>query len=183
MIANRTFKSLKSSARHGYQKRRRDPLPVPARTLAIASIMLGSLMSILPLVANMPLMPPFGLLMFVAWRVLRPHLLPNWSGVLFGLFDDLVSGNLLGTAMFLWGALSIAIDSAERYFPWRGFYHDWVMSAIAAIIFIIGAALLGSVSSGSFDLILFLPQVLISVCVAPLVMRLVLALDRRRIGL
>lgn len=175
MIGNRTYNSLKNSAR----SKRRTHVPVSARTLAIGSILLGSLTAIIPMVASMPILPPFGLLTFVAWRVLRPHLLPNWSGVLFGLFDDLVSGNPIGTAMFLWGALSIAIDSSERYFPWRGFYHDWVISGISSTIYILMAALFGSAGTGTFDLLLFLPQILISICAAPLVMRLVVALDRR----
>lgn len=181
MIASKTLKSLRSSARQGY-KRRRDPLPVPARAFAIASILLGSLTSILPFIATTPLMPPFGLLVFIAWRLLRPHLLPNWSGVLFGLFEDLVSGNVLGTAMFLWGSISIALDGSDRFFPWRGFYHDWIMSGLAAFIYLMGAAILSAMGGGNFDPLLLLPQLLITICAIPLVMRLVLILDRWRLG-
>src|SRR3546814_14030046 len=36
------------------------------------------------------LLPPFGLMVLLAWRLLRPESLKIWSPVLLGLFDDLL---------------------------------------------------------------------------------------------
>ena len=54
--------------------------------------MLGSMLTALPLVSGLPLVPPFGFLMLLAWRFVRPGLLPVWAGLPLGLWDDLFSG-------------------------------------------------------------------------------------------
>lgn len=69
---------------------------------AVASILAGSLVTLLPVVATVPFLPPFGLLMFLGWRLLRPGALPVWAAAPLGLFDDLVSGQPLGSAVLLW---------------------------------------------------------------------------------
>ena len=55
------------------------------------TILLGSLTPWLPVIAPAPVLPPFGFMMLLAWRLLRPGLLPLWAGLPLGLFDDLYS--------------------------------------------------------------------------------------------
>ena len=59
----------------------------------ILSVMTGSmLVSILPVIAITPSLPPLGLLMLLGWRLLRPDLWPLWIAAPLGLFDDVLSG-------------------------------------------------------------------------------------------
>ena len=65
------------------------------------------------LIASAPVLPPLGFLAFVAWRQLRPGLLPVWAGLPLGLFDDLFSGQPFGTAVMLWSIAAIVLDVIE----------------------------------------------------------------------
>ena len=57
-------------ARYARLSHARSPLRV--RGTPIASVMVASLLpSILPIVATSPTVPPFGLLMLLAWRLFR----------------------------------------------------------------------------------------------------------------
>src|SRR3546814_6121049 len=71
-----------------------DAARVAPRTWIIPaiSVMLGSLVTIIPVIFPGGLLPPFGLMVLLAWRLLRPESLKIWSPVLLGLFDDLLSG-------------------------------------------------------------------------------------------
>ena len=62
-----------------------------ATALPWLTILLGSLTPWLPVIAPAPVLPPFGFLFLLAWRLLRPGLLPLWAGLPLGLFDDLYS--------------------------------------------------------------------------------------------
>src|SRR3546814_6385482 len=81
-----------------------DAARVAPRTWIIPaiSVMLGSLVTIIPVIFPGGLLPPFGLMVLLAWRLLRPESLKIWSPVLLGLFDDLLSGQPFGSAMLLW---------------------------------------------------------------------------------
>ena len=99
-----------------------------------ASIMLASILPVLVLADVMPLVPPLGLLMLLAWQMVRPGLLPLWVGAPLGAFDDLFSGQPFGSAMLLWSLALIAIELIEARFPWRGFFQDWFSAGLAATI-------------------------------------------------
>lgn len=80
----------------------------------VVTVMLGSMLTILPVIAQSPAMPPFGLLVLLAWRLLRPELWRAWVGLPLGLFDDMMSGQPIGSAMFLWTVMLIGIDAIEH---------------------------------------------------------------------
>src|SRR3546814_3001123 len=56
--------------------------------LPILSVMLGSLVTIIPVIFPGGLLPPFGLMVLLAWRLLRPESLKIWSPVLLGLRSE-----------------------------------------------------------------------------------------------
>ena len=94
----------------------RRPLP-PARARALpwASVVAGSVLTALvPLVATVPLLPPFGLLLLLTWRLLAPLSLRRWAAAPLGLVDDLVSGQPLGSAVLLWSLCFLFIDLVEQ---------------------------------------------------------------------
>src|SRR3546814_16448350 len=92
--------------------------------LPILSVMLGSLVTIIPVIFPGGLLPPFGLMVLLAWRLLRPESLKIWSPVLLGLFDDLLSGQPFGSAMLLWTICFLVIELIKISLVFRDFGQD-----------------------------------------------------------
>ncbi len=137
----------------------------------VASILAGSLVTLLPVVATVPFLPPFGLLMFLGWRLLRPGALPVWAAAPLGLFDDLVSGQPLGSAMLLWQLCSLMLDLVDTRLVARDFWQDWLMAG-GAIAFCLAAGRAFATSlSAHVDTVLLI-QIIVSMALFPLATRL-----------
>ncbi|MGB7407257.1 MAG: rod shape-determining protein MreD [Pontixanthobacter sp.] len=155
--------------------------PLLASSVAPLSIMLASLLPNLVLSGAVPFIPPLGFIFLIAWRMVRPGLLPVWIGFPLGMFDDLFSGQPFGSAIMLWSLTMIAIEMVEARFPWRSHFQDWMtMSALIAAYLIIAAIFSGGVLSLTVFVALG-PQLLISALLLPLITRIVAALDRLRL--
>ncbi len=155
----------------------------PLRLFAIptASVMLASLATALPFAASAPLLPPAGFLLFIAWRLLRSDIWPIWIGIPLGFWDDLLSGQPVGSAVALWTATMLAMEIVDRRIVWRGFWMDWAIGGVALALVLAGGALLAG--QGIVGAVwLTLPQLLWSWFLLPLAMRIVHRLDRWRIG-
>lgn len=151
--------------------------PIPrSRWLAPISIALGSLLTLVPVVATFPFLPPFGLLMLLAWRLQRPHALPVWSAVGFGLFDDIFSGQPLGSAMLLWTSCVIAIDVLDTRLVWRDFWQDWLLASGAIGFCLVAGRFLASPFAAHVDTALVF-QILAACALYPLVTRICASLD------
>jgi rod shape-determining protein MreD len=154
--------------------------PLVAQVLPWASIVLASMMPLLPVIASMPLFPPMGFMLLLAWRLVRPGLLPVWAGFPLGLVDDLFSGQPFGNAILLWSLMLIALDFIEMRFPWRGFMQDWLVASVVTVIYILVSALFaGSRIPGMLTILA--PQLLLSVLLYPMFGRMVAFLDRFRL--
>ena len=135
-------------ASSGRLARHRSPLRM--RGTPILSVMFASLIpSIQPMVSVSPAVPPLGLLMLLAWRLLRPDMWPLWIGLPLGLFDDLVTGHPVGTAMALWTLSMIAIESARLRLLWRDYVQDWLIAVVALICVITMSWLFMHIIAGS----------------------------------
>jgi rod shape-determining protein MreD len=173
-----------------HPKARRDPygskinrshLPLLALGLPWLTILLGSLTPWLPVIASAPVLPPFGFLMMLAWRLLRPGLLPLWAGMPLGFFDDLYSGQPIGSGVLLFSVTLIVIEVVEARFPWRNFWLDWLMAAAIITTYLVIAALLSGGVDGFVQLVVRVPQLVVSLVLYPLMARLVAMLDRMRL--
>ncbi|MBN8841821.1 MAG: rod shape-determining protein MreD [Sphingomonadales bacterium] len=153
------------------------------RIVPIASVMLASALPLmLPLVASSPVLPPLGLLFFLSWQLLRTEMWPVWIGLPLGLWDDLFSGAPIGTAVALWTAASIAIAYASQRIYWRGFFHDWAIGALLVAIIQAVAALLTHPHAATGRLLgLVAPQIVVSVLLVPLFLRLTGKFDNFRL--
>lgn len=159
----------------------REPSVLVASGLPWLTVMLASLAPGLMLIASAPVLPPLGFLAFVAWRQLRPGLLPVWAGLPLGLFDDLFSGQPFGCAVMLWSVAAIVLDVIEARLPWRNFLTEWLV-AIGLIIAYIALCLgISNLAGASAPLRIIGPQLVISVFSYPLVGRLVALVDRFRL--
>jgi rod shape-determining protein MreD len=165
---------------------KRDPRPpisrgdTAARALWLApvTIMLGSLVTIVPFVASYPTLPPFGLMMLLAWRMRRPDLFRSWAPLPLGLFDDLVSGQPLGSAMLIWTLANLAMDILETRLVWRDMWQDWAVAAAMIAAALIAGRLI-AVPIGTHVDTALLVQIVVAIGFYPLVARLTAALDRR----
>ena len=81
-----------------------------ARIIPWLTVMAGSLVTIIPVIATIPLLPPFGFVMLLAWRLLARFAFRPWAAAPLGFFDDLVSGQPLGSAVLMWSLAFVAID-------------------------------------------------------------------------
>lgn len=157
----------------------RAPSPLIAIVLPWASVMLGSLSPTWPLIASAPLLPPLGFLILIAWRQLRPGLLPVWAGLPLGLFDDLYSGQPLGSAVLLWSIALIVLEVIELRFPWRNFLIDWLV-ATGLILAYLPTAMGLALGTPPSPMVLA-PQILVTVFAYPLIGRLVALFDKLRL--
>jgi len=169
---------------------RRDPfgskinrthLPLLAYGLPWLTILLGSLTPWLPIISPAPVLPPLGFAMLLAWRLLRPGLLPLWAGLPFGLFDDFFSGQPVGSGVLLFSLTLIAIELIEIRFPWRNFWIDWLTASAMLVIYLAVAAVLSGAELTFVQLRVILPQLVLSIVLFPVVARLVARLDRLRL--
>ena len=156
------------------------PLPAhPARALPWITVAAGSLLTVVPVVATAPLLPPFGLLMLLAWRLLARYALRPWAAAPLGLFDDLLSGQPLGSAVLLWSLCSLAIELIDARMAFRDFWQDWLIAAGAIAGTVALGRLLAVPVTARVDLAVA-AQIVIAAMLFPLATRLVAWLDRKR---
>lgn len=163
------------------KKINRDHSPALVHGIPWLTILLGSLAPMLPIIAAAPMLPPIGLLFMVAWRLLRPGLIPLWAGFPLGLFDDLFSGQPLGSGILLFSATLIALDLLEMRFPWRNFLQNWLTAALVFAVFLTIGALVSGASPSLLQFVVILPQLLLSILLFPIVASIVALLDRIRL--
>lgn len=159
----------------------REHSPILALAVPWLSIMFGSLLPMFFIATALPLVPPIGFMLLVAWRLVRPGLLPPWAGFPLGLFDDLFSGQPLGSGILLWSLTMIALDLLDRRIPWRSFLQDWIAASLALLGYLFAAFLFSGATATSPALVALGPQALLSVLLFPAAARLAAALDRLRL--
>lgn len=155
--------------------------PTLAYVIPYLSITLGSLLPAFAFASAMPIIPPLGFMFLIAWRLMRPGFLPMWAGLPLGLFDDLFSGQPLGSAMFLWSIAMITIEFIEARWPWRGLLSDWLTSGTATTLYILLALGLSGTLPNLHLLYASLPQILAALLLYPVIARIVAILDRFRL--
>lgn len=136
---------------------------------------------LLPIISSAPVLPPIGLIFLIAWRVLRPGLWPVWAGVPFGLIDDILSGQPIGSAVLIWSTILIAMDIIEQRYIWRNYWQDWFISAIFIIFALSTGLLVNNFLGSNVHLYILMPQMIISIAIYPLILRLVGRLDHLRL--
>lgn len=165
-----------------YQARiNRNVSPVRASAIPIASVILGSMATLLPIVSSAPVLPPIGFMLLIAWRMLRPGLWPVWSGLPFGLVDDAFSGQPIGSAVLLWSLVLIALDLIDQRYLWRNYWQDWLLAAVFIIFVLLGGLAINNLLHEDVRVTVLVPQIIVSIFVYPLILRLVARLDHIRL--
>ena len=166
-----------------YQGRRINRAPSSVLVFGVPwlTVMLASMAPAWPLIASAPLLPPLGFMMLLAWRQVRPGLLPVWAGLPLGFYDDVFSGQPFGSAVLLWSLALIGFEVLERRFPWRDFWHDWALAVTVLLAYLVSGAIFANAAGASTHLVLVLPQFAIASLLYPLTGRIVGACDRFRL--
>ena len=150
--------------------------------IPIASVAIASMITALPIFTKEPLLPPLGLLMFLSWRLMRPGLLPVWSGVPFGLMDDVFSGQPFGSAGLLWSLAILVIEIIDARAIWRDHLQDWVIAAILIAAVLMGGLWIAGMAHAAPDPAVLIPQIILSILLYPLAVRICARLDSWRLA-
>ncbi|OYY90776.1 MAG: rod shape-determining protein MreD [Sphingomonas sp. 28-66-16] len=156
-----------------------EPPSIASWLIPAGSIMLGSMVTLLPVVATFPILPPLGLMMLVGWRLGRAEALPIWSALLLGLFDDLFSGQPFGSAMLFWTLTVLIIDLFDQRLVSRDFWQDWLLASGAIAGCLIAGRMIAVPIGAHVDTVLLL-QAAASVMLYPAIARLCAWLDEKR---
>ncbi len=159
----------------------RAPLPLLAKGLPWLTIMLASMANFSPIIASAPIMPPIAYMMLLAWRMLRPGMLPLWAGLPLGLFDDLYSGQPFGSGILLWSATMLAMEIVDEQFRWRGFAADWAVACGLTAVYLFLCSTLATIATGYLLPIVIGPQIFVSLALYPVMTGIVALLDRLRL--
>jgi rod shape-determining protein MreD len=155
----------------------------PLRTVMvpILSTLAGSAMALLPVIATEPIVPPFGLMMLLAWRLLRPEMWPAWAALPLGLADDLLSGHYLGTAMILWTVTFLVLEWVDQNLLWRDAWIEWGLATVAIILLDIGAWALSQPRGSMTPMLTIVPQTVGAILLFPAVLRIAAWFDGWRL--
>lgn len=156
-------------------------LSLRARAVPIASTMIAAFISLLPLVAQAPILPPLSFLVLLAWRLLRPEFWRIWAPLPLGLWDDLFSGQPLGSAMLSWTLAFLIIEAIDKRLRWRDYWQDWLVAAGIISFVIVANFMIAVLTGGGGPIRVVVPQIIASILLFPLVVRLCAALDRWRL--
>lgn len=151
------------------------------RHLPVLTVLAGSLATIWPFVASIPILPPLGLMMLLGWRLARAELFRIWAPLPLGMVDDLLSGQPLGSAMLLWTSCFFVMDLIDQRLVFRDFWHDWLIASGAIGFCLVAGRLIAAPIGAHVDTVLVL-QAVVSILLFPLVMRLCAWLDAKRLG-
>ena len=122
-----------------------------------------------------------GLVVLICWQLLRPGIWPVWAGVPFGMFDDIMSGQPVGSAVLLWSIILIALDLIEQRYIWRNYWQDWFIAALCLIFGLAGGLAINNFLVSDTRLSVLYPQMILAIFTYPLVLRLVARLDHIRL--
>lgn len=168
-------------ARHPKTRIGRTPSEFRRQAVPVATVILGSMIVLIPVIATAPILPPFGLVMFLAWRLLHRNLWLPWMGLPLGFADDLLSGATIGTAMVLWTMILLALDMLDRRFLWREAAQEWAIATVAIALVLTASYLIGGGAHKVYGPLLLVPQMVLTMLSFPLAMRLCDRLDRWRL--
>jgi rod shape-determining protein MreD len=161
----------------------RHPRPSAVRLwlVPVALTLIGSATAALPIVTQAPVLPPLGLLVALAWRLLRPEMWPAWVAFPLGLADDLLTGAPLGSAATLWTAAFLSIDIVDSRPLWRDHWLDWWIAAAAILFCGVGAWALERFVTGGGGVLPAVPPLLFAILLFPPIAKLCALVDRWRL--
>ena len=146
------------------------------------SVLLATGLVMLPIVSSHGWWPNFGLLMLLAWRLLRADAWPAWIGAPLGFVNDLLTGTPLGLSVALWTAFLLAMDVIDRRTMWRDYWLEWALAAIFISIAEVAQWRVAAASGAPVRLATVWPAILVATLTFPIAGQVVARLDRWWLG-
>lgn len=146
------------------------------------SVAVASLLSALPIVSLSGWWPSFGLLTFIAWRMLRADAWPAWWAAPLGLFNDLMTGAPIGMSMALWTAIMLVMDLVDRRTQWRDYWIEWAVASLLIAASAWVEAEVASLNGAPVRSAMAIPAALIEILTFPLAAFVAIRIDRWRLG-
>ena len=153
-----------------------------AMLLPAASVVAASLLAALPIVSTSGWYPDFGYLALIAWRLLRADPWPAWWAAPLGFVNDLFTGYPIGFSIALWSATMLALDLIDRRTMWRDYWIEWVLAAVRITVDELLQWRAAKAVGGAPELAGMVPQLIISICMFPVVAWAVSRIDAWRLG-
>jgi rod shape-determining protein MreD len=147
-----------------------------------ASVVIASFLAALPIVSTSGWYPDLGYLMLIAWRLLRADPWPAWWAAPLGLINDLFTGYPIGFSIALWSATMLALDLIDRRTMWRDYWIEWVLAAVLITVDEFLQWRVAGMVDAAPPFVRMVPQLIISICVFPLVAWIVSRIDAWRLG-
>ena len=153
-----------------------------SRVVPVASTVAAILLALLPIVASAPLLPDFGFLMLISWRLLRPEIWSARTALVLGLVADLVSGHPIGQSMLLWTTTFLVFDLIDSRLGYRDYVMDWLVAAGAILFHSVGSWYIALHMGSEVQFMVILPQIGLSILLYPVAARVAFRLDRWRLS-
>ncbi len=150
---------------------------VPAASVAAASAL-----SMLPIVSSSGWWPNSGLLILIAWRLLRADAFPAWWAAPLGFINDLLTGTPIGLSVTLWTAIMLVMDLIDRRTQWRGYAIEW---GVACLLIAFGGLVewqVASLNGATVSMTQVIPAAIIEMLCFPIAAMIVARIDRWRLG-
>lgn len=153
-----------------------------ARAIPALSVALASLLPLAPVVAEVGWMPDTGLLLLLAWRLLRNDVIPAWWAAPLGLWNDLVLGLPVGTSVVTFTASMILLDLLDRRTMWRDYWIEWVLAASLIVLAEVVRWQVDAAMRAPYPIVTILPASAIAVLSFPLAAWAASRIDHWRLG-
>ena len=156
----------------------------PRKTIHVipaASVVIGSLCALMPVVSTTGWAPDIGFLMLIAWRLLRADAWPTWWAAPLGLANDLIVGTPVGQSIALWSGVMLILDLADRRTMWRDYWIEWLLATLLILLGALFAWRVAGWGGAPVPFIAALPAIALSVAAFPIASGLVSRLDRWRL--
>ncbi len=161
--------------------RSRGPHPASLSIPAV-SVLFATGLSVLPIISNHGWWPDAGLLILIAWRLLRADVWSAWVAAPLGLVHDLLTGAPIGLAVALWPMFMLALDVIDRRTMWRDYWIEWVLAAIFIGVFVAAQWQVAAWAGAAVDFATVAPSILVGIVCFPIAAVIVARLDRWRMG-
>ncbi len=147
-----------------------------------ASVIAACALSLLPIVSSSGWWPNAGLLMLIAWRMLRADAWPAWWAAPMGFVNDLLTGMPLGMSVTLWTAIMLIMDLVDRRTQWRGYVIEW---GVACLLIALGGWVewqVAALNGAPVPFAQVAPAAIVEMLAFPIAAWVVSRIDRRRLG-
>ena len=153
-----------------------------ARAIPALSVAGASLLPLIPMVAELGWLPSTGLLLLLAWRLLRADVIPAWMAAPLGAWNDLVLGLSLGLSVVTWTGSMLLLDLLDRRTMWRDYWVEWLLAAVLLVVAEFIRREVDAAMGAPYPLADLVPPLVIAIFTFPLAAWAAHRLDRWRLG-